>query len=93
MALSADFRTDFTTIADFISGSSDEIAKLFHQVLMIYDDLGLIAKAVRHMLTVHREEDRKGENDRKRSTAHLLQGQQIVAVVGLDLQRLRRTFD
>ena len=29
----------------------------------------------------------------KRSTAHLLQGQQIVAVVGLDLQRLRRTFD
>jgi hypothetical protein len=30
---------------------------------------------------------------RKRSTAHLLQGQQIVAVVGLDLQRLRRTFD
>lgn len=32
MALSADSRPHFTTIADFTSGSSDEIAKLFKQV-------------------------------------------------------------
>lgn len=97
MALSSDCRPHFTTIADFISGSSAEIAKLFHQVLMICDELGLIGKemfaidgcklpsnaskewsgtheslrkksrkidkAVRHMLNVHREEDRRGEID------------------------------
>lgn len=44
MALSADSRPHFTTIADFISGSSEEIAKLFKQVLMICDELGLIGK-------------------------------------------------
>ncbi len=99
MALSADCRPHFTTIADFISGSSDEIAKLFHQVLMICDEMGLIGKemfaidgcklpsnaskewssshdalrqkskkidkAVRDMLTVHREEDNKGDNDHR----------------------------
>ena len=97
MALSADCRPHFTTIADFVSGSSNQIAKLFHQVLMICDEMGLIGKemfaidgcklpsnaskewsgthdalrqkskkidkAVRYMLTVHREEDNKGEND------------------------------
>ncbi len=97
MALSADCRPHFTTIADFISGSSDEIAKLFHQVLMVCHEMGLIGKemfaidgcklpsnaskkwsgthdalrqkskkidkAVRDMLTVHREEDNKGDND------------------------------
>ena len=97
MALSADCRPHFTTIADFVSGSSNQIAKLFHQVLMICDEMGLIGKemfaidgcklpsnaskewsgthdalrqkskkidkAVRYMLTVHREGDNKGEND------------------------------
>ncbi len=97
MALSADSRPHFTTIADFISGSFDEIAQLFHQVLMICDEMNLIGKemfaidgcklpsnaskewsgthgalrkksrkiekAVQHMLSKHREEDQKGEND------------------------------
>lgn len=97
MALSADTQPHFTSLADFISSSSDEIAKLFKQVLLICDEMGLIGKemfaidgcklpsnaskewsgtkanlkkksrkidrAVRHMLTTHREEDRKGEND------------------------------
>jgi transposase len=44
MAISADSRPHFTTIADFISGSNEEIAQLFHQVLMICDDAGLIGK-------------------------------------------------
>lgn len=44
MALSADSRPHFTTIADFISGSSEQIADLFHQVLMVCDALGLIGK-------------------------------------------------
>ena len=44
MALSADTQPHFTTIADFISGSSEEIAKLFKQVLLICDELGLIGK-------------------------------------------------
>ncbi|ABA87794.1 transposase of ISPca6, IS4 family [Syntrophotalea carbinolica DSM 2380] len=42
MALSADSRPHFTTIADFISGSAEQIADLFHQVLMVCDALGLI---------------------------------------------------
>ncbi len=44
MALSADTQPHFTTIADFISGSSEEISKLFKQVLLICDEMGLIGK-------------------------------------------------
>jgi transposase len=44
MALSADSRPHFTTIAEFISGSSEQIAELFGQVLMTCDALGLIGK-------------------------------------------------
>jgi transposase len=44
MALSADSRPHFTTIADFISGSSEQIVDLFGQVLMTCDALGLIGK-------------------------------------------------
>ena len=97
MALSADTQPHFTTIADFISSSAEEISKLFKQVLLICDEMGLIGKemfaidgcklpsnaskewsgthenlkkkskkidrAVRYMLTKHRNEDRQGEND------------------------------
>lgn len=44
MAISADSRPHFTTLADFISSSHQEIAQLFHQVLMVCDKLGLIGK-------------------------------------------------
>ncbi|PLX85606.1 MAG: DDE transposase [Desulfuromonas sp.] len=44
MAISADSRPHFTTIADFISSSHKEISQLFHQVLMVCDNLGLIGK-------------------------------------------------
>jgi len=44
MALSADSRPHFTTIAEFISGNSEQIADLFGQVLMTCDALGLIGK-------------------------------------------------
>jgi len=44
MAISADSHPHYTTIADFISRCGDEIAKLFLQVLLICDDLGLIGK-------------------------------------------------
>lgn len=44
MAISADTRPHFTTVADFISSSADEIASLFKQVLMMCDELGLIGK-------------------------------------------------
>ena len=42
MAISADSHPHFTTIADFISSSHEEIAKLFQQVLLICSQLGLI---------------------------------------------------
>ena len=42
MAMSADSHPHFTTIANFISSSSKEIASLFRQVILICDDLGLI---------------------------------------------------
>jgi hypothetical protein len=44
MALSADTRPHFTTIADFISTSGQEIIDLFLEVLMICDEIGLIGK-------------------------------------------------
>lgn len=44
MAISADSRPHFTTIADFISSSHKEISTLFQQVLMTCDSLGLIGK-------------------------------------------------
>lgn len=44
MAISADSRPHFTTIADFISGSHEQIAALFRQVLLICDQMGLIGK-------------------------------------------------
>ena len=44
MALSADTRSHFKTGADFISSLGNEIAKLFMDVLLICDDMGLIGK-------------------------------------------------
>jgi transposase len=44
MALSADTRPHFTTIADFISSADKEIIRLFLEVLMTCDEMGLIGK-------------------------------------------------
>lgn len=44
MALSADTRPHFTTIADFISTLDQEITRLFLEVLLICDEMGLIGK-------------------------------------------------
>jgi transposase len=44
MALSADTRPHFTTIADFISSTDQEIMKIFLQVLFTCDEMGLIGK-------------------------------------------------
>lgn len=44
MALSADTRPHFTTIADFISSVDQEILRLFLQVLLVCDDMNLIGK-------------------------------------------------
>src|SRR4030042_486500 len=44
MALSADTQPHFTTIADFISTSGQEIIQLFLEILLICDEMGLIGK-------------------------------------------------
>ncbi len=44
MALSADTRPHFTTIAEFISTSEEDITKLFRDILLICDEMGLIGK-------------------------------------------------
>jgi transposase len=44
MALSADTRPHFTTIADFVSSIDREIVKLFLEVLLVCDEQGLIEK-------------------------------------------------
>ncbi len=44
MALSADTRPHFTSIADFISSMDKEIIHLFRDVLLVCDDMGLIGK-------------------------------------------------
>lgn len=44
MALSANSRPHFTTIADFISGMNKEVVSLFLQVLLICDQQNLIGK-------------------------------------------------
>ncbi len=44
MAISADLQPHFTTIADFVSRSPEEITELFGQVVLMCDELGLIGK-------------------------------------------------
>ena len=44
MALSANTRPHFTTIADFVSSMDKEVLHLFRDVLMICDEMGLIGK-------------------------------------------------
>ena len=44
MALSADTRPHFTTIAEFISSQDQETVRLFLEVLLICDEMGLIGK-------------------------------------------------
>ncbi len=44
MALSADTQPHFTTIADFIAAADHEIIRLFLEVLMVCDSMGLIGK-------------------------------------------------
>lgn len=45
-ALSCDTVPHFTTLADFVSGRSEEIEALFEQVLLICDAQGLLGKAL-----------------------------------------------
>lgn len=49
MALSADTRPHYTTIADFITSMDREITELFRDVLLICNNMGLIGK---HMFAV-----------------------------------------
>ena len=44
IALSADAQPHFTTIADFIAASSEQITALFRNVLLVCDEMGLIGK-------------------------------------------------
>ena len=44
MALSADTRPHFTTIADFIARLGDEIVSVFRDVLLVCDEMDLIGK-------------------------------------------------
>jgi transposase len=44
MALAVGTRPHFTTIANFVSSNSDAIKGLFHRVLLICDESGLIGK-------------------------------------------------
>ena len=44
MALSADTHPHFTTIADFISSSGEQIIELFRDVLLICDEMGMIGR-------------------------------------------------
>lgn len=44
MALSADTQPHFTTIAEFISSSGQEIIQLFLEILLICDEMGLTGK-------------------------------------------------
>jgi transposase len=44
MALSCDTQPHFTTIADFVSTMDKEITRLFREVLLVCDDMGLIGK-------------------------------------------------
>jgi transposase len=46
MALSADTRPHYTTIADFISTMEKEIVQLFLEVLLVCDEQGLIGKSM-----------------------------------------------
>jgi transposase len=44
MALSADTQPHWTTIAEFVSSSSEPIVRLFQEVLLVCDSMGLLGK-------------------------------------------------
>ncbi|OCC16387.1 Mobile element protein [Dissulfuribacter thermophilus] len=44
MALSADTRPHFTTIANFISSLDQEVVQLFRDILLVCDEMGLVGK-------------------------------------------------
>jgi hypothetical protein len=44
MALSADTRPHFSTVAGFISSMSEEVSVVFRDVLIVCDEMGLIGK-------------------------------------------------
>jgi transposase len=44
MALSADTQPHWTTIAEFVSSSSEQIVRLFQEVLLVCDSMGLLGK-------------------------------------------------
>lgn len=44
MALCADAQPDFTTIAEFVSSSTEPIVRLFQEVLLVCDAMGLLGK-------------------------------------------------
>jgi transposase len=46
MALSADTQPHWTTISEFVSSSSEEIVRLFQEVLLVCDSMGLLGKAL-----------------------------------------------
>jgi len=44
MALSADTQPHWTTIAEFVSSSNEQIVRLFQEVLLVCDSMGLLGK-------------------------------------------------
>ncbi len=44
MALSADTQPHWTTMAEFVSASSEQIVRLFQEVLLVCDSMGLLGK-------------------------------------------------
>lgn len=44
MALSADTQPHWTTMAEFVAGSSEQIVRLFQEVLLVCDAMGLLGK-------------------------------------------------
>lgn len=44
MALSANTRPHFTTIADFISGIDEQVVELFKEIILVCDEMGLIGR-------------------------------------------------
>lgn len=103
-ALSCDSSPHFTTIADFVSDRSDEIAELFEQVLLICHDQGLLGNeliaidgckmpsdASKEWSGSFKELEQKRDKIRRQIKHHLFEHQKYDQYQTRDDARLKRT--
>ncbi len=103
-ALSCDTVPHFTTIANFVSGYSDEIEMLFEQVLLVCDEQGLLGKelfaldgckmssnAAKEWSGTHKELEQKRDKIQRQIQHHITEHKQLDKNESRDDERRQRS--